>query len=328
LPRFQNWSVTFQRQLTSNMMLDMSYIGNHGSRLNHHFQTLGVDSNMNDPSVLTLGATVLQADINSAIAQAAGIKSPYAGFQGNVAQALRKYPQYQTIQWRGVPTGESQYHALEFVLERRFSRGLQARVAYTYSKLHNNGAETAQGDRLLLGKGSGSPPPAPDVDASGCTGRLGMETFAAPTFITHAVRVRVDRETGVCRVLEVAASHDCGVILNPVGAEGQVEGGVVMGIGMAMLEGSILGEDGRQRNPHLLDYKLQTSADAPPISIAFVDAPSPYGGPKGSKGTGEPPCVPTPGAIGNAIAQVTGARVHQLPMTPERVWAAAHGVEA
>jgi hypothetical protein len=146
LPRFQNWSVTYQRQLTSNMMLDMSYIGNHGSRLNHHFQTLGVDSNMNDPSVLALGATVLQADINSPTAQAAGITPPYAGFKGNVAQALRKYPQYQSIQWRGVPTGESQYHALEFVLERRFSRGLQARVAYTFSKLHNNGAETAQGD--------------------------------------------------------------------------------------------------------------------------------------------------------------------------------------
>ena len=96
--------------------------------------------------MLALGATVLQSDINSPAAQAAGIKSPYPGFQGNVAQALRKYPQYQAIQWRGVPTGESQYHALEFVLERRFYRGLQARVAYTYSKLHNNGAETAQGD--------------------------------------------------------------------------------------------------------------------------------------------------------------------------------------
>jgi len=107
-----------------------------------------------------------------------------------------------------------------------------------------------------------------------------------------------------------------------------VAGLLALGIGMAMLEGSIIGEDGRQRNPHLLDYKLQTSADAPPISISFVDAPSPYGGPKGSKGTGEPPCVPTPGAIGNAIAQVTGARVHRLPMTPERVWAAAHGVDA
>ena len=63
-------------------------------------------------------------------------------------------------------------------------------------------------------------------------------------------------------------------------------------------------------------------------SIAFVDAPSPYGGPHGVKGIGEPPCVPTPGAIGNAIAQVTGARVHRLPMTPERVWAAAMEVDA
>jgi CO/xanthine dehydrogenase Mo-binding subunit len=184
-------------------------------------------------------------------------------------------------------------------------------------------AETAHGGTLLLGKGSGTPPEAPETNAPGCTGRLGMESFLAPTFITHAVRVRVDRDTGVCRVLEVAASHDCGVILNPVGAEGQVEGGVVMGIGMALSEGSIVGEDGRQRNPHLLDYKLQTAADAPPIQIAFVDAPSPNGGPKGSKGTGEPPCVPTAGAIANAIAKVIGTRVRQLPMTPERVWEAA-----
>ena len=74
-------------------------------------------------------------------------RSPYPGFNGNVAQALRKYPQYQDIQWRGVPTGESQYHALEVVLERRFSRGLQARLGYTYSRLRNNGAESAQGQR-------------------------------------------------------------------------------------------------------------------------------------------------------------------------------------
>ena len=145
LPRWQNWSVTYQRQLTGNTMLGLSYIGNHGTRLPHHAQTLGVDANMNDPSVLALGATVLQSNINSAAAQAAGIRLPYPGFTGNVAQALRKYPQYQNIAWRGVPVGESQYHAVETVLERRFSRGLQARVAYTFSKLHNNGSENAQG---------------------------------------------------------------------------------------------------------------------------------------------------------------------------------------
>jgi hypothetical protein len=151
LPRFQNWSVTYQRQLTDNMMLDVSYIGNRGSRLNHHWQTLGVDANMNDPSVLALGATVLNANINSPIAQAAGIVSPYAGFNGNVAQALRLYPQYQNIIWRGVPTGKSQYHAMEIVLERRFSRGLQARFGYTYSRLNNNGAESSQGDNGVNG---------------------------------------------------------------------------------------------------------------------------------------------------------------------------------
>ena len=165
----------------------------------------------------------------------------------------------------------------------------------------------------------------PDCDASGCTGRLGMESFLAPTFITHAARCKVDRETGVVRVLEVAAVHESGRVLNPIGANGQVEGGVVMGIGMATLEGSLVGDDGRQQNPHLLDYKLQTASDAPPISIAWVDAPTKpgAGGPKGSKGIGEPPCVPTPGAIANAIARVTGARVHRLPMTPARVWEAA-----
>jgi hypothetical protein len=151
LPRFQNWSVTYQQQLTDNMMLDVSYIGNRGTRLNHHFGTLGVDANMNDPRVLALGATVLNADINSPVAQNAGLSSPYPGFNGNVAQALRKYAQYQSILWRGVPTGRSQYHAMEVVLERSFTHGLQARIGYTYSKLYNNGAESGQGNEAING---------------------------------------------------------------------------------------------------------------------------------------------------------------------------------
>jgi CO/xanthine dehydrogenase Mo-binding subunit len=185
-------------------------------------------------------------------------------------------------------------------------------------------AEAAHGGTLLVGRGADAVPAMPEVDASGCTGRLGMESFLAPTFITHAVRCKVDRETGVVRVLEVAASHESGRVLNPIGANGQVEGGVVMGIGTALLEGSQIGEDGRQQNPHLLDYKLQTASDAPPIHISWVDSPTKpgAGGPNGSKGIGEPPCVPTAGAIANAIAKVIGSRVHQLPMTPARVWEA------
>jgi xanthine dehydrogenase molybdenum-binding subunit len=132
----------------------------------------------------------------------------------------------------------------------------------------------------------------------------------------------------VTRVLRVAAAHDCGRILNPLGANGQVYGGVVMGIGQALTEGTVLDEQGRHRNAHLLDYKLVTAADAPEIEIAWIETDTPNAGPRGSKGVGEPPCVPTAGAVANAIAKVIGARVHQLPMTPERVWDAAHPEES
>jgi CO/xanthine dehydrogenase Mo-binding subunit len=178
------------------------------------------------------------------------------------------------------------------------------------------------------GTGSGDVPEAPACDAEGCVGRLGMESFLAPQLITHAVHVKVDRETGVVRVLRVAAAHDSGIILNPIGANGQVYGGVVMGIGQALFEGTQFDEEGRARNPHLLDYKLVTTADAPEIDIAWIQTPTPNAGPKGSKGVGEPPCIPTAGAIANAIAKVIGRPVTHLPMTPERVWAASREVAA
>ena len=175
----------------------------------------------------------------------------------------------------------------------------------------------------ILGKGSGPVPAQPDCNPdSGCVGRVGLESFLEPQLITHAVHVSVDPETGVVRVLRVVAAHDSGTVLNPIGANGQVYGGVVMGIGQALSEGMVLDSDGRQLNPHLLDYKLVTAADAPSIEITWVQTPALDGGPDGSKGIGEPPCVPTPGAIANAIANATGRRLRCLPMTPERVWEA------
>ena len=101
-----------------------------------------------------------------------------------------------------------------------------------------------------------------------------MESFLAPRSSRTPCACKVDRETGVVRVLEVAAAHDSGTILNPIGADGQVDGGVVMGIGLALTEGTQLDDDGRQRNPHLLDYKLATAADAPPIEIDWVETPA------------------------------------------------------
>lgn len=178
------------------------------------------------------------------------------------------------------------------------------------------------GGGTFHGKGSGELPEQPEAAAEGCVGKLGIESFLAPQLIAHAVRVKVDRGTGVVRVLQVAAAHDCGKILNRIGADGQVYGGVVMGLGQALSEGTQLDADGRQRNPHLLDYKLLTASDAPRIDIAWVETDTPNAGPKGSKGVGEPPCVPTAGAVANAIAKVVRNRVRELPMTPERVWSA------
>jgi hypothetical protein len=148
LPRYQNWSLTFERELTRNMRLDVSYIANRGTRLSAPWQATGLDANMNDPSVLALGSTVLNSACNSTVAVnntcAGGVPLPYATFNGNVAQALRKFPQYQNIIWRDVPLGSSMYNALEVVLEQRVTRGLQFRVGYTYSKLRNDGSETGQ----------------------------------------------------------------------------------------------------------------------------------------------------------------------------------------
>jgi CO/xanthine dehydrogenase Mo-binding subunit len=185
-------------------------------------------------------------------------------------------------------------------------------------------AARAHGGELLLGRGSGKPPPLPEHDASGCAGRGYFPAFASPSFGCHVARVRVDRETGVAEVLDHVAVHDFGRVLNPVGAEGQVEGGVVHGIGIALSEGTAH-RDGRQLNPHLLDYKLRTAADAPPITVAFVESDPGDGTPLGAKGVGEPPVIPPAAAVANALARAAGARVRRLPMTPERVWEAIHG---
>ncbi len=185
--------------------------------------------------------------------------------------------------------------------------------------------DLAETGETIIGKGSGDVPEAPEVDASACVGRLGMESFLAPQLITHAARIKLDRATGVVRVLEFAAAHDSGVIINRMGADGQVYGGVMMGIGQALSEATWFDDDGRQRNPGLLDYKLQTVSDGPKIDIRWIEIDTPGAGPKGSKGVGEPPSVPTPGAIGNAIAKLIGGPVRRLPMTPERVWETMNG---
>jgi CO/xanthine dehydrogenase Mo-binding subunit len=181
-------------------------------------------------------------------------------------------------------------------------------------------AGMAAGGELLIGHGSGSAPAAPALSGSSCVGDLGMASFVAPQFSCHAVRVKLDRDTGVARVMEVSTAHDSGTILNEVGALGQVQGGVMMGIGQALTEGTRYDDQARQRNAGLLEYKLQTCADAPIIKTEFIQIVTPDAGPRGAKGLAEAPNVPTAAAISNAIAKLVGQPVRQLPMTAERVW--------
>ena len=180
-------------------------------------------------------------------------------------------------------------------------------------------AATAASGELLIAKGSGTPPEYAQVSAT-CVGDQGMAGWAGPQFSCHAVRVKVDSDTGVVRVLNVSTAHDSGTIINPVAATGQVEGGVLMGIGQALTEVTRYDDGAHQLNPGLLEYKLQTMADAPPISTTFIETYDPNAGPHGAKGLAEAPNVPTAAAIANGIAKVIGDRVRLLPMTAERVW--------
>ena len=181
-------------------------------------------------------------------------------------------------------------------------------------------AGIAAGGELLIGHGSGVPPTVQEVSGAMCIGDVGMTAWVAPQFSCHAVRVKLDRDTGVARVLHVSTAHDSGTIINRIGATGQVEGGVMMGIGQALTEGTRYNDEGQQRNAALLEYKLQTCADAPPIDIHFVEINTPNAGPRGAKGLAEAPNVATAAAIANAIAKIAGAPIRQLPMTAERVW--------
>ena len=188
-------------------------------------------------------------------------------------------------------------------------------------------AGIAGGGELLIAHGSGTPPSAPPLAGSSCVGDVGMASFVAPQFSCHAVRIRLDRDTGVVRVLEVGAAHDSGTIINETGALGQIQGGVMMGIGQALTEGTLYDDKSRQRNAALLEYKLQTCADSPTIHTHFVQINTPDAGPRGAKGLAEAPNVATAAAISNALARLLGRPVRRLPMTAERVWETIAGTD-
>jgi CO/xanthine dehydrogenase Mo-binding subunit len=162
-------------------------------------------------------------------------------------------------------------------------------------------------------------PFAPTIDPLTGQGK----PFNDYTFGAQAVEVEVDGETGVTRVTRLAACYDVGQAINRQSAEGQIEGGAAQGLGHALMEEVVL-EQGISKNPHLLDYRIPCTLDVPPIETILIESGSGLG-PFGAKGIGEPAMTPTPAAVMNAVSRAAGRRVTDLPLTAERVRAAARG---
>jgi len=143
---------------------------------------------------------------------------------------------------------------------------------------------------------------------------------AGVSFGTHIADVEVDRETGRTEILRYTVIQDAGKAIHPSYVEGQFQGGAVQGIGWALNEEYIYGEDGILQNPGFLDYRIPVASDLPMIDTMILEVPNP-GHPYGVRGVGETPIVPPLATIANAISDATGVRMTQIPMSPPKVLA-------
>ena len=141
--------------------------------------------------------------------------------------------------------------------------------------------------------------------------------FAMYVFAAQIAEVEVDTETGEVEILKITAVHDCGTAINPMMVEGQLEGGVAMGLGCAIMEEMVV-EQGRVKNPQMTDYVVPTALDVPELVVRIVEIPDPTG-PFGAKGVGECAPLPTSPAVVNAIQDAVGIRIRDLPATPEKI---------
>jgi CO/xanthine dehydrogenase Mo-binding subunit len=140
--------------------------------------------------------------------------------------------------------------------------------------------------------------------------------YAVFGYGAHMAEIEVDIELGTVRVLKITAAHDVGRAINPTLIEGQIEGGVAQGLGMALMEEFFPG-----KGENLHDYLIPSAGDIPPVESILIEDPSPIG-PFGAKGIGEQAVIPTAPAILNALHDAVGIRLRKVPATPDRVRAA------
>ncbi|HEY3920594.1 MAG TPA: xanthine dehydrogenase family protein molybdopterin-binding subunit [Gaiellaceae bacterium] len=185
---------------------------------------------------------------------------------------------------------------IEEMAEQRYGKGKEFDLRELLSVLGNS---------QILGKGSRGPNPA------------GMTVL---TFGVQVAEVAVDIETGEVTVDRIAAIHDVGRVINPLGASSQIEGGIIQGIGHTLSEERVVDlESGTILTTTLDAYKLPTIADVPEIITDLVDEPDAQLTSLGSKGIGEPPIIPVAAAIANAIRDATGADIRSLPISREEM---------
>jgi CO/xanthine dehydrogenase Mo-binding subunit len=182
-------------------------------------------------------------------------------------------------------------------------------------------AQLARGEPAIA-SASWNPPTVP-LDPETGQGK----PFSTYVYATQIAEVDVDDETGEVTVLRIVAAHDCGRAVNPMLVEGQVHGGISMGLGFALHEEMLFDACGEQINPELTNYIVPTSLDMPEIDVVIVETPD-RTGPFGAKGVGEPTSVPTAAAVLNAIHDAVGVRLSSLPATAERVLQAINEARA
>ncbi len=158
-----------------------------------------------------------------------------------------------------------------------------------------------------------------DPDSTIPDKKTGRGTISATwSYFAQAIEVEVDRETGDVEIINFKSAHDVGTLINPLGAEGQVEGASHQGIGYAFSEKLNWKHGGRIANPNLLNYRIPTPEQMCRVDPIFIETDDPKG-PFGAKGLGEPASVPAAPAIGNAIENALGKRIGSLPFTPDKI---------
>ncbi len=171
------------------------------------------------------------------------------------------------------------------------------------------------GTDVLRGEGSFDPPTSPqDADGQGVP-------YATYAFAAQIAVVEVDLDLGTVKVLDIVAAHDVGKAINPTQVEGQIQGGTIQGLGLALMEDYV---PGRTENLH--DYLIPTMGDIPNMKCILIEDAEPLG-PSGAKGVGEPGLIPTAPAILGAIHHATGVRMRQVPVLPHRLRAALKQAE-